>query len=123
MLSNVKVGDKIWSVRHGWVEVTCVLDKCNDQYPIRFRKPEGGTGTCTPHGHYYVDDKYPTFFLTEMKLVPVKKVIMYRVLTQVNDSFLTTRDYYKSLEEFTRSNKNSGKGIYLIPESAKEFEV
>jgi hypothetical protein len=73
-LSKVKVGDKIWTIRHGW---TTVKYFCSDrEYPIGIEKE-----TYTFDGRAVIEDKYPSAFLEfPFKEQPIEKdtLVYYR---------------------------------------------
>ena len=56
-LSNVKVGDTIWTIESGEVTVSNIL--INDNYQIKTRD----SGTFTLNGKYAKTDKFPSAFI------------------------------------------------------------
>jgi hypothetical protein len=55
-LSKVKVGDKIWTIEVGWVEVVAINP--GEKYPI-----ETDNNTYQLNGKVSIHDKYPSAFL------------------------------------------------------------
>ena len=79
-LSNVKEGDKIWTIQEGWTEVTNVIKPA--LYPIKTEKDSYTFG-----GLYENEDKHPSAFLSN----PFEKVINREVEEEIIKSFI---EYY-----------------------------
>ena len=67
-LTDLKVGDKVWSLMFGWGVVRTINKDCTGVYPIGvdfgFVAYELGY---THDGRYTINDKYQTLFRTEVK--------------------------------------------------------
>lgn len=70
MFKNAEVGDKVWSVGHGWGKITHIDN--DDTYPLKV-KFDGDSATYTLEGKFYKDDLNPTLFWDEVKIVPPPK--------------------------------------------------
>lgn len=66
-LSKVKVGDKIWTIKEGWIEVKRI--DTSETFPI-----DTECNSYTIDGKIYFDDKYPSAFLEcPFKDLPIEK--------------------------------------------------
>ena len=82
-LSNVKVGDKIWTIQEGWTEVERIANNNSNLFPIYTKRGECyGLG-----GSYRLEDKHPSAFLEN----PFEKGITREVEEEIIKSFI---EYY-----------------------------
>lgn len=103
-LSKVKVGDKIFTIEEGWVNVISIDD--TDKYPI-----ETENYTYTIDGKVNIGDKYPSGFLEyPFKEQPIEKdtLVWYRD----NENMSWSVGYYSHLEKgehycFVNSKKST----------------
>lgn len=120
---EIKVGDKVWDVRFGWSEVV-FLHK-GSSFPI-----QTNFSSYLESGKGYEEHKSPSLFWQEFEIPanayekPKEKVKKYVVVYQKDDGvFETSGGFFESLEEFDLEyGRFNWKGIYLIPESMKEFD-
>lgn len=78
-LSNVKVGDKIWTIQEGWTEVA--RTNSSNLFPIETN------GECyTIKGAYRLEDKHPSAFLEN----PFEKEITREVEEKILNGFHTS---------------------------------
>lgn len=66
-LSDLKVGDWVFSVAHGFSEVS-EIGSCND-YPIMILFSDDSFRTFDNNGRYDDDDKYPTIFQSKESML------------------------------------------------------
>ena len=82
MFEKAKVGDVIWSERHGQCKIIKIRD--DDLYPIILSPPEGGDGvSCTVCGREMHGDVKPSYFWSEPKyeIPPRPKRMVKKQLT------------------------------------------
>lgn len=87
MLSKVKVGDKVWSVRKGWLEVLAVHP--TSVYAVELSDCGRKSGYCsctfcTFSGKAHIDDPYPSYFLHEIKIEVPKRMVEKTLTVFVN---------------------------------------
>ena len=97
MLKDVKVGDFIWTIQSGWIEVIGIDDET--VYPI---KTVGSV--YTRKGLYSFDDKYPSAFINppeyfnpEPKPCTFKK--NQKVMVWYNNPKLAVRRYFSHIDK------------------------
>jgi hypothetical protein len=64
-LSDLKAGDKAWSVQDGYVKVVHCHDNCT--YPIEIKDKKGNYLTYTLNGLSKINNLYPTLFHSEQE--------------------------------------------------------
>lgn len=72
MFKDAKVGDKVWSVRHGWGEIIAV-DGLGIPYPVRVSFCPVVSILFTISGKEETDDTNPTLFWDEVEIVAPPK--------------------------------------------------
>jgi len=108
-LSKVKVGDKIWTIQSGLVEVVKIKD--GETYPIRT-----ATSTYMLDGRHYKENKYPSAFLEypfkEQEIEKIEKDTLVWFRDRLNDFW--KYGYYSHFE--------NGKH-YIFNDSKKSTET
>jgi hypothetical protein len=90
-LSNVKIGDKIWTIQSGWEEVIAINSV--DKYPI-----ETKSNCFTIDGLRWRGDKYPSAFLEyQFKEQPIEKDTL--VWFRDDESMSWFNGYYSHFED------------------------
>lgn len=111
MLRNVKVGDRVWSVRKGWLEVRAVHP--TNTYAVELKDcgsaSKSGYCSCTFSGLANILDKYPSFFLSEIKIEVPKRVVEKTLTVLLN--------YYPREGRVCVLNDDNAEVIYDYPEN------
>ena len=66
--TNLKVGDKVWSSRDGWLRITSIYDIAGIVYPIEATSDGGLRTSFTMEGKEHISDIYPTIFWNEFEI-------------------------------------------------------
>lgn len=110
-LSKVKVGDKIWTIQSGWIEVKRI--DTSETFPI-----ETESNSYTIDGKVYFDDKHPSAFLEyPFKEQPIEKDTLVWFRDNENENWMV--GYYSHFKDgnhfcFLESKKSTetNKAIY-----------
>jgi len=70
LIDKIKVGDKLWSIPHGWVTVSMFK---NGPYPIVTKSKDGLSRTFSSSGKYYSDSTQEVLFKHKMRIVRAGK--------------------------------------------------
>jgi len=111
-LSDVEVGDKLWSVRHG--ETTC--------QDVRIDHPEyhivTPAGIYTNSGKYYVDDKFPTLFHSREEFLEFHDIAPVRMTRkEIRQKYELLEDYSSSFEIMLQGFSVAGGQIIEEPKN------
>jgi hypothetical protein len=115
-LSDVEVGDKLWSVRHG--ETTC--------QDVRIDHPEyhivTPAGIYTNSGKYYVDDKFPTLFHSREEFLEFHDIAPVRMTRkEIRQKYELLEDYSSSFEIMLQGFSVAGGQIIEEPKNLPCF--
>ena len=66
--SDIKVGDKVWSAKDGWLKVIKTSNNIGNLYPIKAIADNEYEFTFTKDGREHFSDKYPTLYWNEFKI-------------------------------------------------------
>ena len=124
-LSNVKAGDWIWTIQHGWVQINRV-DK-EDEQPI-LTEVRGIWVWYTFDGRYHWRDKYPSAFINppagfNAEPKPVKAVKRSRwayFSVHLKKPIITSE--YLTETEFIKKQLHSGCDCIKLPWTEREEE-
>jgi len=105
-LSKVKVGDRIWTIKYDWIEVTKIDD--HKHYPI-----ETNSACYTIDGKFDKNDKHPSAFLEyPFKEQPIEK-----------DTLVWFRDSEESYWKVGHYSHSKGGFHWVFQKSKKSTET
>ena len=65
--SDIKIGDKVWSIKDGWLKTIETSNNIGNLYPIKATDNDGYEFSFTKEGKEHFSDKYPTLYWNEFE--------------------------------------------------------
>jgi len=92
IFKDVKVGDRLYSLRHGEVKVSRIIESPDDSYPLEVFDEKGNDYSYAMNGYFEKNDLNRDLYWTKPEIIEKPRIVTVEEDVWINKNFIDTND-------------------------------